>query len=142
MGSLLMGVWNPPSSPAVNGAVPVIWARPTDGPARTAAAASKAPPMYRWHISRIPLHCVDDRPRQVPQPGRRPGTRLRAPLPVESLRALGRKVAGTITAVPARSRRFGAKLRFDAGFFSRRTHRGAKMDKRRAGVKLHRPTCR
>ena len=32
MGSSLTGVWNPPSSPDVNGAVPVMfWARPTDG---------------------------------------------------------------------------------------------------------------
>jgi hypothetical protein len=36
---------------------------PIDGPVSIAAAASKAPPMYLWRITRIPLHCVDDWPR-------------------------------------------------------------------------------
>src|SRR5262249_30653927 len=79
---LLTGVWKPPSSPDVNGAVPVMfWACPVAGPTRTAAAASKAPPMYRWHITRIPLHCVDDCPRQVPQPSRRLDAQARASVP-------------------------------------------------------------
>ena len=68
--------------------------------------------MNRWHITRIPLHCVDDRPAAGSPTRRGLGPRLPGAVPLfDVIRHLGGKSRRTIT---ARSR--AVKARFAVKF--------------------------
>src|SRR5262245_36556256 len=88
VGSLLSGGLSPPMS----------WARAVPVTASSAAVASRAPPMNRWRITRIPLDGVDDRSAAgSPTRADRGPRRRRSAVPLLPHYALGRKVAADDT---------------------------------------------